>query len=245
MAQRRRTDGFSDDGLSYSVATDFDKQLGQALAQIDARTAAPRFTPGAMVERPDAPNLLQQELLAPVMAARNAYLGVEPKRPVAPKTYEIGNELVSLDPTTGRPSVLYSAPKKAASPRATDFEQSQRRLAEDEVKRARDAWEKIPDDKENLEAKISAKNRELAAEKRLRKMFETVKPNMETSPVISDAIEESLMRGFIGEKGGKNLFTAPTPKETIPTKQGEIVRTLKGGRRAIFDANKNFVRYAD
>ncbi len=71
----RRTDGFSDDGLSYSVATDFDKQLGQALAEMEARTKGARYVPGAAVERPDAPDVLANELLDPIMQARSIYEG--------------------------------------------------------------------------------------------------------------------------------------------------------------------------
>ncbi len=67
--QRRRTDGFSEDGLSYSVASDFDKQIGQALAAQEARLKDPRYIPGAQVERPDAPDILNQELIDPVLTA--------------------------------------------------------------------------------------------------------------------------------------------------------------------------------
>lgn len=67
--QPRRTDGFSDDGLSYSVASDFDKQIGQALANQEARLKDPRYIPGALVERPDAPDVLNRELIDPVLTA--------------------------------------------------------------------------------------------------------------------------------------------------------------------------------
>ncbi len=67
--QRRRTDGFSDDGLSYSVASDFDKQIGQALAAQEARLKDPRYIPGAQVERPDSPDILNRELIDPVLTA--------------------------------------------------------------------------------------------------------------------------------------------------------------------------------
>jgi hypothetical protein len=203
MAQRRRTDGFSDDGLSYSVATDFDKQLGQALAQIDARTANPRFTPGAMVERPDAPNLLQQELLAPVIAARDAFQGIQPEaqRTIAPKTYEIGNELVSLDPTTGRPSVLYSAPKKAAP---------------DMTPRQKLEYSDLLNTRRILMGKPFAS---VADKERIAQIDEQIKtffPEQQTAAAPPIAPPDLLPQvGFMGAPGGTNLFAAPTPKQSL------------------------------
>jgi len=106
MIPMRRTDGFSADGLSYSVANDLSKQIGQAEADIEARTKNPRFTPGARVENPDAPELLRKELLDPILASFGA------SQPTAtPKDYHVDNSLVRLDPVTGKASVLYTAPQ--------------------------------------------------------------------------------------------------------------------------------------
>ncbi len=114
--QRRRTDGYAEDG-SYSVAADFDKQIGQALAEREARIKDPRYVPGGQVERPDAPDLLDRELLDPVMTAfgmptsqdRLARHG----RHDAPssRVFEMGNQLVRVDPN-GQASPVYTSPKK-------------------------------------------------------------------------------------------------------------------------------------
>lgn len=204
MAQRRRTDGLSDDGLSYSVATDFDKQLGQALAQIDARTAAPRFTPGAMVERPDAPNLLQQELLAPVMAARNAFEGVQPQaqRPIAPKTYEIGNELVSLDPISGTPKVLYSAPQKSAP----EMTPRQKLEYTDLLSTRRTLMGKPFPTKADQE-------RVAAIDEQIKTFFPEQVPAAAPAQVAPPDLLPPV--GFMGAPGGTNLFSAPTPKQSL------------------------------
>lgn len=118
MATRRRMDGFSDDGLSYSVAADFEKQIGQAMAEQEARLKDPRFAPGTLVERPDAPEVLQRELIDPVltgfglMSPRRATATSSTRMPT-PRTYEMGNELVQVDPITGRANVVFTQPKQA------------------------------------------------------------------------------------------------------------------------------------
>lgn len=103
----RRRDGFSDDGLSYSVADDYSKQMGQALVDYEARTAHPRFVPGARVENPDAPDILKRELFDPITTAftgggRN---GNE-------KYYHVGNELLRTDQLGGGVHSVYKTPEK-------------------------------------------------------------------------------------------------------------------------------------
>lgn len=115
----RRTDGFSEDGLSYAVASDFDKQLGQALAEIEARSAAPRFTPGARVESPDAPDILRRELLDPILEAQAVYQGQPLKAAAVPKVAppkiisDRGN-IWSVDPLTGSANQLVKRPESEA-----------------------------------------------------------------------------------------------------------------------------------
>lgn len=111
---RRRLDGFSDDG-SYSVASDFDKQMGEAMAEYDARRKDPRFVPGARVESPDSPDLLQQELIDPILTSFGFNSGGARNfsgRQAAPKTYEIGNELIQYDPVAGQAKSIYKGEAK-------------------------------------------------------------------------------------------------------------------------------------
>lgn len=115
---RRRMDGFSDDGLSYSVAADFDKQLGQAMAEQEARLKDQRYIPGALVERPDAPDVLQRELIDPVLTGfgfnrpQRMVAGAATRQP-AVRTYEMGNELIQIDPVTGKAVPIYTQNKPA------------------------------------------------------------------------------------------------------------------------------------
>jgi hypothetical protein len=102
--QMRRMDGFSDDGLSYSVASDFNKIAGQALADYEARVKNPRGLHESEEEynrrRNEAPNLLNAEIGALV----SLFGGEPPQQPrySGPKTFEIGNQIVQQDPITGQ-----------------------------------------------------------------------------------------------------------------------------------------------
>jgi hypothetical protein len=114
----------SDDGLSYSVATDFDKQMAQAMAEQEARTRDPRFVPGARVEQPDAPDLLRRELIDPVLAAERAYAGVPDRRlpaEQAPKTVSNKGNIFERDPLTGAWNQVVKAPEKPVDPNRIDF----------------------------------------------------------------------------------------------------------------------------
>ena len=105
----RRRDGFSDDGLSYSVASDFDKQMGQALAEYEARTKDPRYIPGAQVERPDSPDILRRELIDPITLAFGGEVQKESPQQAA-KTYHVGNQLIKVDPQTSTAEAIFTGP---------------------------------------------------------------------------------------------------------------------------------------
>jgi hypothetical protein len=110
----RPTNGMSADGLSYSVANDFDKQLAQASAEFDARTRSPRFVPGARVEQPDAPDLLRQELIDPVIMARNSYTGTQaqPQKQIQNRIISDNGNIWSVDPLSGQAEQIVTAPPK-------------------------------------------------------------------------------------------------------------------------------------
>lgn len=119
MATRRRMDGFSEDGLSYAVSDDFSKMLGQAMAEQEARLNDPRFVAGARVEQPDAPDILQRELIDPVLTAFGLDTGrrvadSRASRAPATRLFEMGNELISADPATGRTQVIHRQQKPQA-----------------------------------------------------------------------------------------------------------------------------------
>lgn len=107
----QRNDGFSQDGLSYSVANDFGKLWGQAMAEYDARTNAPRNDIYGETLEEDTPDSLRRQLLDPL----TQNFGGASSRPVktaSPRTYKFGDQLVSVDPRTGATNPIYTAPAK-------------------------------------------------------------------------------------------------------------------------------------
>jgi hypothetical protein len=100
--------GFSEDGLSYSVANDLPKIMAQISAEYAARANDPRYNPFG--SSPDSPKALYDELIAP-----NAwYLGAMNQKPVEAKTFEVGNKLLQVQ--NGNVKELYSAPPPTTAP---------------------------------------------------------------------------------------------------------------------------------
>lgn len=111
-SRTRRRDSMSADGLSYSVANDLEKQMGQALAEYDARRKAPRSDVWGKTLKEDSPEQLRTELLDPFMRESSRQ-----SRTAAPRTYKAknatgGDDVVSFDPQTGETKVVYSVPGK-------------------------------------------------------------------------------------------------------------------------------------
>jgi hypothetical protein len=103
--------GFSEDGLSYSVANDLPKIMAQISAEYAARANEPRYNPFG--SSPDSPKALYDELIAP-----NAwYLGAMNQKPVEAKTFEVGNRVIQVDPRTQQVRELYAAPAAAEKPK--------------------------------------------------------------------------------------------------------------------------------
>lgn len=86
-----RNDGFSEDGLSYAVIDDIPKITAQALAEYETRLKKPRIDIWGKPLKEDTAVELQHELLDPLAMLSGQY----PNRPTLPKTFEIGDTLVS------------------------------------------------------------------------------------------------------------------------------------------------------
>lgn len=101
--------------VMYQVATDYPKQIAEIMANYEARALNPRVN--SLGPNPDSAARLQAELIDPF---REAFTAAIPQaaatRATQPRTFEIGNRLVQLDPTTGRPVEVYAAPEPAPKP---------------------------------------------------------------------------------------------------------------------------------
>lgn len=248
--RRRRMDGFSDDGLSYSVASDFDKMLGQAMAEYEARSNAPRFVPGARVESPDAPDLLRQELLDPVFSAANALQGrsVRPQAAEpALRTVKRGSDVLMLDPRSGEIVQEFKAdvkPDNAARKFKLDILGRQiQGLSELQYNPAKAAMAGL--NPEQIQAQIGNLNAE--AEKILAGE-DIIQQGLPTPAAVAPAAvaPTPTPQIFMGDKsGGINIGAAPEYSANRAAAK-EVTRTLRDGRKAIFDADtKKFIRYAD
>jgi len=114
----QRSDGFSNDGLSYSVANDLGKMWGQALSDYETRSKDPRFIPGAAVESPDAPEALRRELLDPIM---ERFAPRSMTKTASPLIREVGNDVYQIDPRTGRSVKIVDTPDRPDT-RGDNFE---------------------------------------------------------------------------------------------------------------------------
>ncbi len=202
-------DGFSADGLSYSVANDFSKQMGQALADYEARTKNPRFIPGARVENPDAPDLLRQQLIDPI---EQAWQGNRPA--VKPIVHVVGNSLVQFDPRSNRTNVLFSNPpavKSYKTPEITKRQASDLADIEYQLKLKRKA---LLNSATTPEAQLDLKNDLVTLEKQRRAVFNPVTPSRSVTGTNMPAIR--VPQGIIGSPNDNrfqtslNGFQAPT-----------------------------------
>jgi hypothetical protein len=200
---------------------------------IESPTALePRFIPGARVERPDDPRLLEQELLDPVLSAFGMD-GVSSGRPSstprqpAPKTYKFntadgGQKVVMFDPITGEGREIHSEAGRTTTPRMTEEKRSAIRVAEKELADARAAVDKIPNDKKNLDARAEALQRWRKAQLRHMALIEAGEPERVAPP--EDLLAEPAIpiqpQGFIGGMDANRNPIASTNRFQLPPKRG-------------------------
>jgi len=114
QVQQKRTDGFSDDGLSYSVINDFDKLAAQALADYEARVKSPRIDIWGRTLPEDTPQGLDRELFQPL---RTLFGGNSYSDSPALRTYKTGTgDIVGINPRTGESGIVFDAPEPPAKP---------------------------------------------------------------------------------------------------------------------------------
>ncbi len=205
--QRRRTDGFSDDGLSYSVASDFDKQIGQALAAQEARLKDPRYIPGAQVERPDAPDILNRELIDPVLTA----FGMPNSEDRAERhgryngpsssVFKSGNDIISIDKNTNAAHKVYTG----AVPEMTQ----RQKLEYSDLLHQRNALQT------GIGARVNA-DKIKALDDRINGFFGAA-PAAAAVPAVVAPADLLSTNNFIGTPGGTNLFQSAAAPGVLST----------------------------
>ena len=213
MPYLRPTNGMSPDGLSYSVATDFDKQMAQALAEVEARTKDPRFVAGARVQEPDTPDLLKRELLDPIMEAEASYQGRDLgryQRPyvgrapsIAPHKAANGSWF-TFDPTSGQTHTIFEAPTKTAALDAATKARS--RLLEADILNRQKALAKLQSSPSTRPEQISDAARGLRL---LNDQFNNLFAPQTGTNAPAAVAAPPAPTGFIGSPGGTNKFVTP------------------------------------
>lgn len=107
--------GFTPDGLSYSVAADVSKNVGQSLANFEAATRNPRGLHESESEYnrrvSAAPGLLQAEL-----APFGLNVPTQRAQPSA-KVMKVGDELIRIDPLTGKAESIFGTQQNKQVPK--------------------------------------------------------------------------------------------------------------------------------
>jgi hypothetical protein len=229
MATRRRTDGFSEDGLSYSVASDFDKQIGQALAEMEARTDDPRFIPGARVESPDSPDILQRELMDPVLSAFGMPLPRSRDnltRAIVPRLFETGGSIVQVDPLSGRSNIVHRGETKPDN-RLGNFRLANLRNEASQLNSLRNDRLKMATSGTTPEA-IATRLQEIDAEAAEIAGGQGRSQSQPAQPTVTAPPDLLSSSGFIGTPGGENLFEGPqrATGPVRPGQRGKLTREL-------------------
>lgn len=233
---RRRMDGFSDDGLSYSVAGDFEKQMAQAMAEQEARTRekpqsgvtisdqiasksdSRRYSPFG--PSPDAPELLQRDLIDPVLAgfgfntggARNFSQAGRGKSPREPRFVKSGADIFTENDSGGL-DLIHRGDRPAA--KMSDRQKSDLKLIEDDLLENQKRFNQLDDSPENLDEKLRLRDRINSLDRKRRGLFEPAGA-IQASPAVAAPPNLIAPSGFIGAAGGENKFfdSARTPQGT-------------------------------
>lgn len=207
--------------ISYSVAEDYPKQMAQISAEYAARSANPRYNPFG--ESPDSPRRLELELVDPFRAA----FAQSQTRPVAPRYFETGGDIVSIDPRTGRVSTVYDTPTRDYA--AENIQKSRVKFLEDEIGELRKARLTNPTDRpstltdEVLDAQIADRTTKLEA------LF-----NNPTTAARPQAAPVSLPPALMA------FGATDTPLTPITSSAAPLVRS--GGSKWVRDSSGKLVR---
>lgn len=230
LRRSRRNDGFSNDGLSYSVADDFGKLWGQALAEYDARRGmtteylpvteadkakgiiqrkrdvmrpAQFYVDNPTAREPEDPEALRRELLDPLMQSFGGATTRSSSASRRPQFRTAGGDVYRLDDETGEPTKIIDVPDKP--------DQRIDRAKADIIKmnlapllaqRKGDVYPYLSDDaKKKIDDEIKKLQDELAG---------VYAPKAAPVAAVPE-VERPQPRGFIGDPLGENAYVAPKP----------------------------------
>ena len=222
-----------------------DEDAGIIMREAPARGAA---SISEMMESPtaleprynyDAPDLLQEQLIEPVLKG----YGVDQptvmpsqQRPVQPRITKAGSDTYMEDPVSGEWKLVVSG--KNQPERLSARQQSEIRVAERELAEARKAMDAIPNDRDNVDARGEAVRRFRKAQQRHSGL---VQPSAQAAPeqsVVPPVPDDIISQGktFFGELGGANKapqdqfvsVVNPSGKATR-IKASDLERALKSG----------------
>lgn len=269
-----RSTGFSDDGLSYSVAGDYNKLLGQALANYEARVGNPRS-----FQESDADYATRVGSASGILGNELAPLGISVPRTQQPKLVKSGQDIFAQNAAGGLDLLhsgnpLMSKTGRAAAPVVPEtrsqisdwFSKSPTMKAEEAqaleslALPGADAFHVLGTQHPTLlqnspySERFGPIYRDAARRHNAiaNKPIEPVNPNVS----VLSAERARLMKELEANQGlPENTAMAYTNRvneidsilqPSYPDESGEVVKRLKDGRSAVFDATtKKFIRYAD
>ncbi len=124
-----RNDGFSEDGLSYSVANDFNKIAAQALADYEARinyerqkglSIDSRGIVNAVPVSADIQNRIYNETIAPVEQLYGGVNGNHSQPQLRTYKDDATGNIIGIDPISGKGKIVFEGSPKPAAVRAPD-----------------------------------------------------------------------------------------------------------------------------
>lgn len=208
-----RRDGFSEDGLSYSVINDFDKLAAQALAEYEARVKNPRNDIWGQIIPEDRPENLKAAILDPISSLIN---GGARQESTPLRTYKTpGGGVVGVNPMTGESDMLVpDVPKDV--PMSFGEREKIRSLYRD-----RSAIENMPieDQTDDQTERLKKINEAIAA------IESPPKPATVAAPVAPPLGANWPLQGsFIGTPGGTNSFSGTQAPFVAPQSQKRVLK---------------------
>jgi hypothetical protein len=182
-----------------------------AVDTYNRRAANPRFIPGARVEYPDAPDLLERELLSPFRRGSSA--GGGSTQPVQNRLISNAGNAWMVNPVTGEATQVIKTPPKAEARKINLLQKTMLDDLNDQIKLKRKASEEIGsavDSKGGLPLNFELQNQLVGLE---RKRNKVVSDFMQSTP----AAPAKRGWGYIGTGGGENLYSDATGMTDAPT----------------------------